>query len=177
MTLLIEDYALIGNKATVALVGRNGSIDWLCFPRFDSAACFAALLGSPNNGHWSIAPKATNPEVIRRYRQGTLVLETEFTGPEGTVVLIDCMDRRDGHQDVIRLVRGIRGRVPMQMELTLRFDNGTVVPWVGRLEDNRLCAVAGPDRIVFGTTVALRGEDLKTLADFEVEEAKPCLSR
>jgi GH15 family glucan-1,4-alpha-glucosidase len=172
MALLIEDYALIGNNATAALVGRNGSIDWLCFPRFDSNACFAALLGSPGNGHWSIAPKATHTKVTRRYREGTLVLETEFSTPEGTVVLIDCMDRRGGHQDVIRLVRGIRGRVPMQMELTLRFDNGTVVPWVSRLEDHRLCAVAGPDRIVFGTTVALRGEDLKTRADFEVEEGQ-----
>jgi GH15 family glucan-1,4-alpha-glucosidase len=172
MTLLIEDYALIGNNATAALVGRNGSIDWLCFPRFDSSACLAALLGSPENGHWSIAPTATNPKVSRRYREGTLVLETEFSTPEGTVVVTDCMDRRDGHQDLIRLVRGVSGRVPMQMELTLRFDNGTVVPWVSRLEDNRLCAVAGPDRIVFGTTVALRGEDLKTRADFEVEEGQ-----
>lgn len=172
MALLIEDYALIGNNATAALVGRNGSIDWLCFPRFDSTACFAALLGSPDNGYWRIAPKAIHPKVTRRYREGTLVLETEFSAPEGTVVLIDCMDRRGEHQDVIRLVRGIRGRVPMQMELTLRFDNGTVVPWVSRLEDSRLCAVAGPDRIIFGTTVALRGEDLKTRADFEVEEGQ-----
>jgi len=172
MTLLIEDYALIGNNATAALVGRNGSIDWLCFPRFDSAACFAALLGSPENGHWSIAPKADHPKVTRRYREGTLVLETEFSTAEGTVVLIDCMDRRGGHQDVIRLVRGIRGRVPMQMELALRFDYGTVVPWVSRLEDNRLCGVAGPDRIVFDTTVELRGEDFKTLADFEVGEGQ-----
>jgi len=172
MALLIEDYALIGNNATAALVGRNGSIDWLCFPRFDSTACFAALLGSPDNGHWSIAPKATHPKVKRRYREGTLVLETEFSTPQGTVVLIDCMDRRGEHQDVIRLVRGIRGRVPMQMELTLRFDYGTVVPWVSRLEGSRLCAVAGPDRIVFGSSAALRGEDSKTQADFEVEEGQ-----
>ena len=172
MALLIEDYALIGNNATAALVGRNGSIDWLCFPRFDSTACFAALLGSPDNGHWSIAPTAIRPKVTRRYREGTLVLETEFSVPEGTVVLIDCMDRRGAHQDVIRLVRGIRGRVPMEMELTLRFDNGTVVPWVSRLEDSRLCAVAGPDRIVFGTTVPLHDEDHKIRADFEVEEGQ-----
>ena len=172
MTLLIEDYAIIGNNATAALAGRNGSIDWLCFPRFDSAACFAALLGSPNNGHWSIAPKATRPKVTRRYREGTLVLETEFSVPEGTVVLVDCMERRGKHQDVIRLVRGIRGRVPLQMELTIRFDYGTVIPWVSRLEDNRLCAIAGPDRIVFDTTVSLRGEDLKTRADFEIEEGQ-----
>jgi GH15 family glucan-1,4-alpha-glucosidase len=172
MTLLIEDYALIGNNATAALVGRNGSIDWLCFPRFDSAACFAALLGSPDNGYWSIAPKATPPKVTRRYREGTLVLETEFSTTEGTVVLVDCMDRRGGHQDVIRLVRGIRGRVAMQMELALRFDYGTAIPWVRRLEDNRLCAIAGPDRIILDTPVVLRGEDLKTRADFEIEAGR-----
>src|SRR5215471_18358017 len=172
MALLIEDYALIGNNATAALVGRDGSIDWLCFPRFDSTACFAALLGSPDNGRWTIAPKATHPKITRRYREGTLVLETEFSVGEGTVVLIDCMDRRGGHQDLIRLVRGVRGRVAMQMELVLRFNYGTVVPWVYRLEDNRLCAVAGPDRIVFDTNVALCGEDLKTRADFEVEEGQ-----
>jgi GH15 family glucan-1,4-alpha-glucosidase len=172
MTLLIEDYALIGNNATAALVGRNGSIDWLCFPRFDSAACFAALLGSPDNGHWSIAPKTPRPKVTRRYREGTLVLETEFSAAEGTVVLTDCMNLRGEHQDVVRLVRGIRGRVLMQMELAVRFDYGTVVPWVSRLEDNRLCAVAGPDRIVLATNVALRGEDLQTRADYEVEEGQ-----
>jgi GH15 family glucan-1,4-alpha-glucosidase len=169
MALLIEDYAIIGNNATAALVGRNGSIDWLCFPRFDSAACFAALLGSPDNGQWSIAPKASHPKITRRYREGTLVLETEFSVAEGTVLLIDCMDRRGGHQDLIRLVRGVRGRVPMQMELVVRFDYGTVVPWVNRMEDNRLCAVAGPDRIVFDTSVPLRGEDFRTRADFDVE--------
>jgi GH15 family glucan-1,4-alpha-glucosidase len=172
MTLLIEDYALIGNNATAALVGCNGSIDWLCFPRFDSRACFAALLGSPDNGHWSIAPKAIHPKVTRRYREGTLVLETEFSTAEGTVELIDCMDRRGGHQDVIRLVRGIRGRVSMQMELALRFDYGTVVPWVSHLEGNRISAIAGPDRIVFDSTVELRGENFKTMADFEVEEGQ-----
>jgi GH15 family glucan-1,4-alpha-glucosidase len=172
MTLLIEDYALIGNNATAALVGRNGSIDWLCFPRFDSRACFAALLGSPDNGHWSIAPKAIHPKVSRRYREGTLVVETEFSTAEGTVELIDCMDRRGAHQDVIRLVHGIRGRVPMQMELALRFDYGTVVPWVSHLEGNRISAIAGPDRIVFDSTVELRGENFKTMADFEVEEGQ-----
>src|SRR6476660_4712979 len=100
----IEDYGFLSDTQTAALVGRDGSIDWLCFPRFDSAACFAAILGSPDNGHWSVAPTATRPKVTRRYREGTLVLETEFSVPEGTVMLIDCMDRRGGHQDVIRLV-------------------------------------------------------------------------
>ncbi len=172
MTQLIEDYALIGNNATCGLVGRNGSIDWLGFPRFDSAACFAALLGSEENGHWTIAPKAERPSVTRRYRQGTLVLETEFSTSEGTVVIIDCMDRRGDHQDVIRLVRGLRGRVGMRMELALRFEYGTVIPWVSRTEDGRLRAVAGADQITFATPIELRGEDLKTRADFTVEEGR-----
>jgi GH15 family glucan-1,4-alpha-glucosidase len=135
MTQLIEDYALIGNNATAALVGRNGSIDWLSFPRFDSAACLAALLGSHENGHWTIEPKAERPTIQRRYRPGTLVLETEFSTPEGTVVLIDCMDRRGQQQDVLRLVRGIRGRVQMRMELVIRFEYGTVIPWVSRISE------------------------------------------
>ncbi len=172
MTLFIEDYALIGNNATAALVGRNGSIDWLGFPRFDSAACFASLLGSKENGHWTITPKAEHPSVNRRYRQGTLVLETEFTTPEGTVVVIDCMDRRGDHQDLVRLVRGVRGRVCMQMELVIRFEYGTVVPWVSRMPDDRLTAVAGPDQITFSAPVPLRGEDLTTRADFEVAEGQ-----
>jgi GH15 family glucan-1,4-alpha-glucosidase len=172
MTLLIEDYALIGNNATAALVGNNGSIDWLCFPRFDSAACFAALLGNEEHGHWSIAPKAAHPKVNRRYRDGTLVLETEFSTSDGTVLLIDCMDRRGHSQDVIRLVRGIRGRVPMQTELAIRFDYGTAIPWVTHMDDGRLRAVAGPDQILFATPVELRGEDLKTRADFVVEEGQ-----
>jgi len=170
MAQLIEDYALIGNNATAALVGRNGSIDWLCFPRFDSAACFAALLGSGENGHWTIAPKAERPRITRRYRPGTLVLETEFSTPDGTVILIDCMDRRGEHQDVVRLVRGVRGKVPMQMELVVRFGYGSVIPWVSRLPDDRLRVVAGPDQVVFSTPIPLRGEDLTTRADFVVEE-------
>ncbi len=172
MTLLIEDYALIGNNATTALVGRNGSIDWLCFPRFDSPACFASLLGSSQNGRWAISTKSEHPEVKRRYRPGTLVLETEFTTPEGTVVLVDCMDRRGEHQDIIRVVRGIRGRVPMQMELVVRFEYGTEVPWVSRLPDERLQGIAGPDRVVIATPVPLRGEDQTTRADFDVSEGQ-----
>jgi GH15 family glucan-1,4-alpha-glucosidase len=169
VTQLIEDYALIGNNATAALVGRNGSIDWLSFPRFDSGACFAALLGSHENGHWTIEPKAERPTIQRRYRPGTLVLETEFSTPEGTVVLVDCMDIRGEHQDVLRLVRGVRGRVQMRMELVIRFEYGTVIPWVSRISEGVLSAVAGPDQITFSTPVPLRGEDLKTRAEFVVE--------
>lgn len=172
MTQLIEDYALIGNNATTALVGRNGSIDWLGFPRFDSAACFASLLGSEENGHWSIAPTAERPTVTRRYREGTLVLETEFSTREGAVVLIDCMDRRGDHQDVIRLVKGLRGRVRMQMELVIRFEYGTVIPWATRMQDGRLRAVAGPDQIMLDTPLELHGEDLRTRASFDVEEGQ-----
>ncbi len=169
MAQRIEDYALIGNNTTAALVGRNGSIDWLSFPRFDSEACFAALLGSRYNGRWIIAPTADETQVKRRYRDGTLVLETEFTTPEGTVVVIDCMDRRGHNQDVIRLVRGVRGSVAMYMELVLRFDYGQVVPWVRRLKDGRVQAIAGPDRVTLATTAPLCGEDLMTLSDFRVE--------
>jgi GH15 family glucan-1,4-alpha-glucosidase len=172
MALLIEDYALIGNNATAALVGCNGSIDWLCFPRFDSPACFGQLLGSKDNGHWTIAPKAERPQVKRRYRHGTLVLETEFTTPEGAFVLVDCMDRRGTHQDVIRLVRGLRSRVPVEMELILRFDYGQVVPWVSRLADGRWQAVAGPDRVVLATPAPLQGEDLTTRSSFDVSEGQ-----
>lgn len=172
MAQLIEDYALIGNNATTALVARNGSMDWASFPRFDSGACFAALLGSHENGHWRIAPRADHPSVKRRYREGTLVLETEFTTPEGAVVLIDCMNRRGEHQDVIRLVRGVRGRVPMRFQLVVRFDYGTIVPWVSRMEDGRLQAIAGPDRVVLAGPVEFRGEDLRTVADFDVAEGQ-----
>ena len=172
MALLIEDYALIGNNATGALVGNNGSIDWLGFPRFDSPACFAQLLGSKKNGHWRIAPKSEHPKVTRRYRPGTLVLETEFATAEGTVLLIDCMDVRSDHQDVIRVVHGVTGRVPMQMELVMRFDYGQVIPWVTHLPDGRTQAIAGPERLVFATAAPLRGEDLTTRSDFDVAEGQ-----
>jgi GH15 family glucan-1,4-alpha-glucosidase len=168
MSQLIEDYAIIGNNETAALVGRNGSIDWLCLPRFDDEACFAALLGTHENGRWIIEPKAEVCSIVRQYRPGTLVLETEFTTSNGRVVLIDCMDRRSEQQDVVRLVRGLNGNVSMQMELLFRFDYGTFVPWVSRLEDGRLRAVAGPDCLVLDTDVELSGEGMKTRAEFTV---------
>ena len=130
MALRIEDYAIVGDTETVALVGNNGSIDWLCFPRFDSAACFAALLGDENNGRWLIAPAVATTRVDRRYRPGTLVLETDFETPEGAVRVVDCMLPREGSPDVIRLVEGLRGRVPMQLQLNPRFDYGHRVPLV-----------------------------------------------
>jgi len=133
---LIEDYALIGNCETAALVGRDGSIDWLGLPRFDSAACFAALLGSPDNGRWSIAPMDGSARSTRQYRGDTLVLETLFDTEAGSVRVVDFMARREGATDVVRLVQGVRGTVPMRTELVVRFDYGSVVPWVSHQPDH-----------------------------------------
>ncbi len=164
----IEDYALIGNSASAGLVGKNGSLDWLCLPRFDSDACFAALLGSEDNGYWSIAPRNPEMTVTRRYRPGTLVLETEFTTPEGCCVLIDCMDRDGEVQHVVRIVRGIRGCVPMRMQGKVRTEYGSVVPWVSRMPDDRMKAIAGPHQFVLSASVEVRGEGLSTVAEFSV---------
>jgi GH15 family glucan-1,4-alpha-glucosidase len=170
MPLPIEDYAIIADTQTAALVGRNGSIDWLCVPRFDSGAIFAALLGEAENGHWTIAPaeSAGDVTVRRRYRDETLVLETEFESAGGVVRVIDFMPPRDEAPDVARIVEGVRGSVPMTMELRLRFDYGHVVPWVYR-EQGALVAVAGPDAAWLRTPVELRGENFATRADFTVE--------
>jgi GH15 family glucan-1,4-alpha-glucosidase len=167
MALPIEDYAIIADTQTAALVGRNGSIDWLCVPRFDSGAIFAALLGTEENGHWTIAPAGEIRSVRRRYRSETLVLETEFETDEGVVRLVDFMPPRGEAPDVIRIVEGVRGRVPMTMRLRLRFDYGHVVPWVYR-EQGDLVAVAGPDAVWLRTPVETHGENLATRADFTV---------
>ena len=164
----IEDYALIGDCQAAALVGRDGSIDWLCWPSFDSPACFAALLGRRDHGHWRLAPKATAAKARRRYRKDTLVLETDFETAEGAVTVVDFMPIGEGDSDLVRIVVGRRGRVRMAMELVLRFDYGSTVPWVTRLEDGRLRAIAGPDMAVLDSPVETRGEDLKTCAEFEV---------
>jgi GH15 family glucan-1,4-alpha-glucosidase len=168
MTLQIEDYAIIGGCRTAALVGRDGSIDWLCWPRFDSAACFAALLGTPDNGRWLIAPKHPPLGVRRRYRPGTLVLETEFQTETGCAAIIDFMPPADG-ADLVRIVIGRSGRVVFHTELVVRFNYGSAVPWVNRLDDGTLNAIAGPERLVLRTPAVLRGEDLKTLGEFTVE--------
>ncbi len=168
MAQRIEDYALIGNCACAALVGSSGSIDWLAMPRFDSAACFAALLGTSENGRWSIAPSDSIVKTSRAYRENTLVLETRFETADGAVLVIDCMGRREGHSDLVRLIKGERGLVPMRAELVLRPEYGSVMPWVSRLADGRLTAVAGPERYTLATTVELRGEDMRTLSDFSV---------
>jgi predicted dehydrogenase len=167
MPLPIEDYALIGDCHTAALVGKDGSIDWLCLPRFDAGAFFAALLGSPEHGRWLIAPRADVRTVRRRYRDGTLVLETEFETDDGAVRLIDCMPPKNGRHDVVRIVEGLRGSVAMRMELVMRFDYGSIVPWVRRI-DGVQHATAGPDTLELHTPVDTHGEGLKTVAEFEV---------
>ena len=167
MPLRIEDYALIGDTQTAGLVGRDGSIDWLCMPRFDSGACFAALLGDERHGRWLIAPAGEVLEVKRRYRPGTLVLETELRTADGTVRLVDCMPPRERVPDVVRIVEGVSGRVPMRMELVIRYDYGRIVPWVVRWE-GWLRAVAGPDGMTLQSPVETRGENFSTMADFEV---------
>ena len=169
MGLRIEDYAIIGNCETLAMVGRNGSIDWLGFPRFDSPALFAALLGEPEQGHWQIAARDADARISRRYRDGTLVLETRFDTPQGSAVLIDCMSRRDGAREVVRMVRGLSGRVDLCMRLVLRFEYGSVVPWVTRLDDGRWSAIAGPERVLLTTPVSLEAEGLSTVANFSVD--------
>ncbi len=167
MSTRLEDYAMIGDGHTSALVGADGSIDWLCLPRFDSGACFASLLGNEENGHWTIAPRARVLDVSRRYRPGTLVLETEVATAEGRVRLIDFMPHRHGNPTLVRIVEGISGRVPMQATLRLRFAYGRSVPWVRRTGTG-IQAVAGPDLVTIDTPVALHGADHHTEAEFAV---------
>ena len=166
----IEHYALIGDCETAALVARDGSIDWLCWPRFDSPACFAALLGDPKHGRWLIAPTAETPRITRRYRDDTLVLETEFVTPEGTVALVDFMPVRGTHSDLVRMVVGKSGRVTMRTELIVRFGYGASVPWVTRTDERTLRMVAGPDLLTVTTSVPLRGEGLTTVGEFTVSK-------
>ena len=168
MSSLIEDYALIGDCLTAALVSRTGSIDWLCWPCFDSDACFAALLGSPDHGRWQIGPKEKPRASSRRYRGETLILETQFECDSGVVTLIDFMPPRGQASDIVRLVRGEAGTVTMRMELVLRFGSGTNIPWVQKLQDGTILAVAGPDMVVLRTPVKTHGHNMTTVAEFEV---------
>jgi len=174
MGLRIEDYAIIGDTGSVALVGNNGSIDWLCLPRFDSAACFAALLGDEQNGRWQIAPIADSQRVDRRYRPGTLVLETEFETPDGAVRIVDCMPPRSGCPEVIRLVQGLRGRVPMSLQLNGRFDYGRRIPLV-RPATGGIVSLAGPEALFLQSSVDLDVADASISAAFSIaagEEAE-----
>jgi GH15 family glucan-1,4-alpha-glucosidase len=167
--LKIEDYALIGDCHSAALVGRDGSIDWLCWPRFDSGACFAALLGKHEHGRWRIAPQGAKVCTQRSYRGDSLILETEFETAQGAVTLIDFMPMRGEHCRLVRVVHGRRGHVKMDLEFILRFDDGASVPWVTRLQEgDGIRAIAGPDMVVLRSPVPLQGKDLTTVAQFEV---------
>jgi len=172
VALAIEDYAVIGDEHTAALVGRDGSIDWLCLPRFDSGACFAAILGDEDNGRWQIAPSGPVVAVRRRYRHETLVLETEFETPSGVVRVVDAMPERDQHADVVRLVEGVSGRVEMSMRFVLRFVYGSATPWIRRTTDRRgqecLLAVAGPDAVCLRGDLLPEGHERRHLAEFAV---------
>jgi GH15 family glucan-1,4-alpha-glucosidase len=168
MALRIEDYALIGDCETAALVAKDGSIDWLCWPNFSSGACFAALLGTPDNGRWLIAPAGEVVNRSRRYHPRTLILETEFETADGQVTLIDFMPIRAKNSHVVRIVRGDRGTVAMRMELVLRFDYGRTVPWVTRIASG-MQAVAGPDLVVLRTPAKVQGEGLKSVSEFQVK--------
>ncbi|CAN5345296.1 glycoside hydrolase family 15 protein [soil metagenome] len=167
MAQLIEDYALLGDLQTAALVGKDGSIDWLCLPRFDSAACFAALLGTPEHGHWTLAPRSGGSCRSRRYRGDSLVLETEWHTPEGMVRVVDLMPPRGSAADVVRIVEGVSGAVPMRSTLRLRFDYGNVLPWVHHTGGN-FAAIAGPDAVWLDTPVPLHGEGMATYGDVTV---------
>ncbi len=167
MAALIEDYALLGDCHGAALVSRDGSIDWLCMPRFDSGACFAALIGDEDNGHWAIRPRGTFA-VRRRYLPGTMVLETEFRTATGVCRVIDCLVVEDPHPTLIRRVVGVSGTVALGLELVIRFDYGSIVPWVRTREDGSLMAIAGPDTLMLHTSVPLHGEDLRTRGDFTI---------
>jgi len=173
MSSRIEDYALIGNLRTAALVDRTGSIDWLCLPRFDSGACFAALLGTNDNGRWLLAPQGGVKQVRRKYRDDTLILETEFETESGVATVIDFMPiaERPEHIDVIRIVKGIRGQVPMRTELILRFDYGHTIPWV-RKRDYGISAVSGPNAIAFRTAVPLASRGFTTVGEFTISEGQ-----
>ena len=166
----IEDYALIGDLQTAALVERNGSVDWLCFPRFDSGACFAALLGGPEHGRWLIAP-AGDATASRRYLHDTLVLETTWETPDGVARVFDFMPPRGKAPDIVRIVEGVEGSVRMRSELVIRFDYGSVVPWVRRVDGGRH-AIAGPDALSFRTAAPTRGEHMRTISELIVEEGE-----
>ena len=174
MPLKIEDYALIGDLQTCALVGKDGSIDWLCVPRFDSPACFAALLGSEDHGRWRIAPAGSVTSVSRKYEGDSLILVTEFTCETGRVRVIDFMPVRTRELDLIRIVIGVEGTVDMRMDLRIRFDYGSIVPWVRGIEGG-IRAIAGPDTVFVRSTVPMRGEGMATVSEFTVAAGEEVL--
>ena len=167
----IEDYAFLSDTQTGALVSREGCVDWLCFPRFDSPACFASLLGDKKNGHWLFSPEEKIDKVSRRYRGDTLILETEIETASGAVRLIDFMPPRGKNPDIVRIIEGLRGEVRMQMELIIRFEYGSVIPWVRKAHDG-LEAIAGPDGLILRTPIETQGKDLTTVAEFTVKKGR-----
>ncbi len=167
----IEDYAMIGDCRTAALIGRDGSMDWLCLPRFDSPACFAALLGTRNNGRWLIAPSGKS-KVTRAYRGETMILETIYQTEDGRAKVIDFMPMGGKQSRIIRLVVGLAGRVSMKTELTIRFDYGHTIPWVNRISKDTVCAIAGENRLVLHTPVPIHGQNLHSVADFTVRRGQ-----
>ncbi len=171
MSSRIEDYALIGDCRSAALVARDGSIDWLCWPRFDSEACFAALLGNRDHGRWLVAPRG-EAKISRRYRPDTLILETTFETRDGAATLIDFMPFRSDRSELVRLVVGTRGSLPMHTELILRFGYGAVVPWVTKLENSALRAIAGPDMAVLRTPVHVVGKDMTSVGEFVISRGE-----
>jgi GH15 family glucan-1,4-alpha-glucosidase len=164
----IEDYGLVGDLQTAALVGRNGSVDWLCFPRFDSGSCFGALLGSAEEGRWQIAPAEGGLATDRRYRRNTLILESEWQTASGRVRVLDFMPPRGKAPDIVRIVEGLEGRVEMHTELVMRFDYGSVIPWVSRIDDDTLVAIGGPDALMLRSPVELQPDAMTHVADFAV---------
>lgn len=170
MPLNIEDYAFIGDCETAALVGSDGSIDWLCWPDFSSPACFAALVGTKENGRWLIAPREKPKKVKRRYRDHTLILETEFETSSGVLLLTDFMPIRERHSDVVRIVQCLSGQVPVKMELCVRFDYGRTVPWAGPREGNSWAA-AGTGVVFLRTKTALRTDESNARAEFTLRES------
>ncbi|THD43531.1 MAG: glycoside hydrolase family 15 protein [Bradyrhizobium sp.] len=164
----IEDYAVIGNCETLALVGIDGSIDWLCLPRFDRSACFAGLLGDSEHGRWLIGPASDDARATRRYVGDTLILETQFADELGAATVTDFMSRRDGCADIVRVVRGVRGKLTMRVEIVVRFDYGSVTPWAVRLDDGRQQFTAGPDRLLLDAATPMRGENMRTVGTFTI---------
>jgi len=171
MASRIEDYALIGDCRSAALVARGGSIDWLCWPRFDSEACFAALLGTPDNGRWLVAPR-DEARITRRYRPNTLILETQFETADGAATVVDFMPFHDGQSEIVRIVHGTRGSLTMHTELILRFGYGAIVPWVSKLEDGTLRAIAGPDMVLLRSPVHVKGKDMTTVGEFTISRGE-----
>ncbi len=168
MASKVEDYAMVGDCETAALIGRDGSVDWLCWPRFDAGACFAALLGTADNGRWLIGAADQNARVTRRYRDRTLILETDIETADGAATVVDFMPPRGKASDVVRLVLGKRGKVSIRVELIIRFDYGSLVPWVTRLEDGSLRAIGGPDMVVLRTPAPLQPQDRAHVGEFTV---------